>query len=142
MATFDFPLISGRSFMGFALKFKFSPKFKFGRPGARATEPMSSEQRQRLRAWGRAFRRNAAAWCAEYGESIPPPVWPPFPADLVGLPSGARTRAGTPCKRPARIPSGRCKFHGGQSTGPRTVAGKAKSAANWHCPKRKNDAAV
>lgn len=30
---------------------------------------------------------------------------------------GAKTRAGTPCKNPA-MPNGRCKLHGGKSTGP------------------------
>ena len=35
---------------------------------------------------------------------------------------GARTRAGTPCKAPA-MPAGRCRMHGGASTGPRTAEG-------------------
>ena len=35
---------------------------------------------------------------------------------------GARTRAGTPC-RAAAMPAGRCRIHGGASTGPRTVEG-------------------
>jgi len=35
---------------------------------------------------------------------------------------GARTRAGTPCRAPA-MPNGRCRLHGGKSTGPRTMAG-------------------
>jgi len=35
---------------------------------------------------------------------------------------GARTRAGTPCKGPA-MPNGRCRMHGGASTGPRTPEG-------------------
>jgi hypothetical protein len=41
----------------------------------------------------------------------------------------ARTRAGTPCVR--RVVSGkqRCPNHGGLSTGPKTVAGKARVAA-------------
>ena len=40
---------------------------------------------------------------------------------------GARTRSGSPCKNYAmRNGSGRCKFHGGMSTGPRTAAGKAR----------------
>ena len=38
----------------------------------------------------------------------------------------ARTRRGTPCKRPARLPVGRCKLHGGASTGPRTKDGLAR----------------
>jgi hypothetical protein len=45
-------------------------------------------------------------------------------------PCGARTRAGTPCKRNDVYWNGRCKLHGGLSTGPRTAAGKAKVAQN------------
>lgn len=41
----------------------------------------------------------------------------------------ARTRRGTPCQCKA-LANGRCKYHGGKSTGPRTTAGKAKSAVN------------
>jgi hypothetical protein len=36
------------------------------------------------------------------------------------------TRRGTLCKRPARLPVGRCKLHGGASTGPRTKDGLAR----------------
>ena len=44
---------------------------------------------------------------------------------------GARTRAGTPCKRKdIWYPSGRCKLHGGLSTGPKTKKGKRRSAKN------------
>ena len=35
---------------------------------------------------------------------------------------GARTRADTPCKGPA-MRNGRCRMHGGTSTGPRTSEG-------------------
>ena len=35
---------------------------------------------------------------------------------------GARTRASTPCKGPT-MPNGRCRMHGGASTGPRTPDG-------------------
>src|SRR5271157_511534 len=43
----------------------------------------------------------------------------------------ARTRKGTPCKGPA-MRNGRCRMHGGASTGPRTSASLAHSArANW-----------
>ena len=42
----------------------------------------------------------------------------------------AKTRLGGRCKaRPVRA-SGRCKWHGGCSTGPRTAEGKAKVALN------------
>jgi hypothetical protein len=41
---------------------------------------------------------------------------------------GARTRAGCACRQPA-MRNGRCRFHGGKSTGPRTAAGLAASRA-------------
>lgn len=41
----------------------------------------------------------------------------------------AKTRKGTPCRCKA-LSNGRCKFHGGLSTGPRTVEGKANAYAN------------
>jgi len=43
---------------------------------------------------------------------------------------GAKTRKGTPCKRRDIYENGRCRLHGGLSTGPRTEAGKRKSALN------------
>lgn len=39
---------------------------------------------------------------------------------------GARTRIGGACRQPA-MANGRCRLHGGKSTGPRTVAGLANS---------------
>src|SRR5215813_3224426 len=39
---------------------------------------------------------------------------------------GARTRAGCPCRQPA-MPNGRCRLHGGLSTGPRTAEGRRRS---------------
>lgn len=53
-----------------------------------------------------------------------------FPAILADLTCGARTRAGTPCKRRDLYRSGRCKLHGGLSTGPRTAKGKGRSERN------------
>jgi hypothetical protein len=44
---------------------------------------------------------------------------------------GARTRRGTSCMEPAMI-NGRCRMHGGKSTGPRTPEGLERSRkANW-----------
>lgn len=60
-------------------------------------------------------------WC-DYGGSFPP--------ECADLTCGARTRAGTPCKRRDLYRSGRCKLHGGLSTGPRTAKGKRLSARN------------
>ena len=41
---------------------------------------------------------------------------------------GARTRAGCPCRGPA-MKNGRCRMHGGASTGPKTAEGRARIAA-------------
>ncbi len=60
-------------------------------------------------------------WCWEGGQ---------LPPECLGMTCGARTRAGTPCKRRDLYRSGRCKLHGGLSTGPRTEAGKARSSRN------------
>lgn len=42
---------------------------------------------------------------------------------------GAGCRDGHPCGAPANGRGGRCKLHGGKSTGPRTVEGKARALA-------------
>jgi hypothetical protein len=42
---------------------------------------------------------------------------------------GAQTRAGCPCRQPA-MANGRCRLHGGKSTGARTAAGLARVRAN------------
>ena len=52
-----------------------------------------------------------------------------FGADWPGQRCGAKTRRGTPCQRPANKRNGRCRPHGGASTGPRTKEGLAKIAA-------------
>jgi hypothetical protein len=44
---------------------------------------------------------------------------------------GARTRSGGACRGPA-MANGRCRMHGGASTGPRTVAGRERARrAGW-----------
>lgn len=45
------------------------------------------------------------------------------PGDLsVAKRCGAKNRRGTPCQCPA-MPNGRCRLHGGLSTGPKTLEG-------------------
>jgi hypothetical protein len=48
---------------------------------------------------------------------------------LVAPRCGARTRAACSCRQPA-MANGRCRFHGGKSTGPRTEAGRARARTN------------
>ena len=52
-----------------------------------------------------------------------------FGPDWPGQRCGAKTRRGTACRRPASKRNGRCRLHGGASTGPRTEQGRAKIAA-------------
>jgi hypothetical protein len=54
------------------------------------------------------------------------------PGDFSTAPRcGAKTRGGPACMAPA-MPNGRCRMHGGTSTGPRTEIGLARSMrANW-----------
>ncbi|UXI01127.1 HGGxSTG domain-containing protein [Photobacterium sp. TY1-4] len=59
---------------------------------------------------------------------------------LTSLPlCGAKTRSGTPCKRRGNKRNGRCKLHGGRSSGAQTEQGKMTSRVNalkifpgWH----------
>ncbi|MBK5966173.1 hypothetical protein CCR95_19325 [Thiocystis minor] len=43
---------------------------------------------------------------------------------------GAQTRKGTSCKQTAIYSNGRCKYHGGLSTGPVTPEGREQSRIN------------
>jgi len=54
------------------------------------------------------------------------------PGDYLTAPRcGARTRRQTPCRGPA-MKNGRCRMHGGLSTGPRTPEGLERSQkARW-----------
>lgn len=69
----------------------------------------------------------------ESKQTLPP--HPIFPEECRGMMCGAKTRVGTPCKRKDLFLSGRCKFHGGMSTGPVTTEGKRKAANNGMAPK-------
>lgn len=53
-----------------------------------------------------------------------------LPPECIGITCGAKTRAGTPCKLSAIYINGRCKWHGGLSTGPRTEQGRQQSRIN------------
>ena len=48
-----------------------------------------------------------------------------FGPDWPGQRCGAKTCWGTGCQRPANKKNGRCRLHGGESTGPRTEGGRA-----------------
>lgn len=70
-------------------------------------------QAQLRRKWIAYWREVQEARDAGYSNHLP------FPQELHDLRCGAKTRAGTPCKMNALHRNGRCKLHGGMSTGPR-----------------------
>jgi len=53
------------------------------------------------------------------------------------VPCGARKKTGHPCKAKAEPGSNRCRFHGGKSTGPKTIDGKIKSLSKLSQYQRK-----
>lgn len=67
-----------------------------------------------------------------------PPQWlPPPPPPVIDmsrfadLRCGAKgKRTGKPCPLTSIYANGRCKFHGGMSTGPKSAEGKARAALN------------
>ena len=101
---------------------------------------LADERRKRWRAYHEECSRISAAHDSAVERFIaaggmaphpgPRPYYPRFPDDLRTLACGAKTRKGQPCKRTDIMLNGRCKFHGGMSTGPKTDAGRARSLAN------------
>ena len=78
----------------------------------------------------KAMARIRDEWKAG-GYQYPPPNYPSFPEICKGLKCEAKTRSGTPCKKDGTdYSNGRCKFHGGASTGPITKVGKTRVSQN------------
>lgn len=69
--------------------------------------------------WARASAAQAA------GKYVPS-----CPRFLRGLTCGARKKNGERCGSTTLWANGRCKFHGGKSTGPRTAEGRARALQN------------
>jgi len=68
------------------------------------------------------------------------PVPGPMTAAHAAPRCGAKTRAGHPCCGPA-MPNGRCRMHGGKSTGPRTLEGLERCRkAPWKHGRRSAEA--
>ena len=88
-------------------------------------------KRKRFKAYNKQREEAFKQWCDDGYKSQYPPRYIPMPDDLKDLRCEARTKAtGQPCKIKAIYSNGRCKLHGGLSTGPRTVDGKKHSAQN------------
>ncbi len=96
----------------------------------------TAEQRKRLKQHSQESERAYKVW-ADNGYQGRPET-PEMPEDLKDLQCGAKTKGtGQPCKLKSIYSNGRCKFHGGLSTGAKTAEGKAKVALNGLKPKRK-----
>lgn len=108
------------------------------------------ELRRRLKAWYKECERvdalrqyltrseeiaeRRALFFIDIGQ-IPPPLvlpdYPEFPPECVGMICGAKAKStGEPCKSKEIHKNGRCKFHGGLSTGPKSLAGKLAALEN------------
>lgn len=83
------------------------------------SHPSTPDLRRQWRQYWADFDKSRAPWRERGYTYPPPPPFPPLPQELAEMTCGARTRAGTPCKRRDLYRSGRCGLHGGLSTGPR-----------------------
>ncbi len=113
------------------------------------TGSTSPELRRRLKKHYKEVDRYSCEWEKEderryqllinEGQRLPDMKWnpPPFPKECRNMICGAKTRPGHPCKRRDLFTNGRCKFHGGASTGPISKEGKRRSALNGMRPKVK-----
>jgi|SRR6185369_6885142 len=98
---------------------------------------MSDKQRRIWRAFHAEADRRHLTWEKTGYDHRHRPQPVPYPDELVGMVCEAKTRKGTPCKSKALWINGRCRLHGGLSTGPTTQEGKRKAAENGKCPKGK-----
>ena len=75
-----------------------------------------------------------AAFFVHHGAWPPPlvlPSWPEFPLECRDMVCGGKgRRSKRPCQCKEIYSNGRCKWHGGASTGPKTAEGKARSQSN------------
>ncbi len=107
-------------------------------PVDQARNAISEDQKRIL--WRRHFEEHTHAFDAWWAAGTFPlrPAMPTFPEVCRGLACGAKTRAGSPCKLTSIFINGRCKLHGGMSTGPTTKRGKALAAQNGLTPKKQS----
>ena len=110
----------------------------------------SPELRRKLRAFWAEYDRVAALrrriveavkadeearfeFFCEHGYAPPVrfPKYPEFPPECLGMQCGAKAKStGEPCKSTQIFRNGRCKFHGGLSTGPKSAEGKLAALGN------------
>ncbi len=106
-----------------------------------STPELRKKWREHFKECGRIIMKYDSERECEWNEYIQNPVkksaptypiirLPKFPEELRGMTCGAQNRKGKPCGMRQIFISGRCKFHGGLSTGPKTKEGKKRSSMN------------
>jgi hypothetical protein len=87
------------------------------------TDPILREKQVKaLKAYYRDSNKQFAEWAANQRTSIESIPYPEF---CRGMKCEAKTRSGHPCKNDGtNCGNGRCKYHGGASTGATTPEGK------------------
>lgn len=92
------------------------------------------DRKQKLKLMAEHYRRSDAAfkrWVDSGYSHNAKPVSEPMPEWMADMRCEATTRAGTPCKRKDIYRNGRCKYHGGMSTGTQTPEGKARQLEGY-----------
>ncbi|WP_312758195.1 HGGxSTG domain-containing protein [Pantoea brenneri] len=92
---------------------------------------------KQLKAYHQRSRERFDRWQASGYRHELKPIHEPMPDELRHIPCAAKTRAGTPCKRTDISTNGRCKYHGGHSTGALTPEGKARQLEGYRRWQRK-----
>ena len=95
------------------------------------TDPtLRAKQVKTLKDWYNDGRKQSEEWAARRYRH-PPPESLPYPEICRGMKCEAKTRSGHPCKNDGTSwANGRCKYHGGASTGPVTPEGKKRVSMN------------
>jgi hypothetical protein len=95
------------------------------------TDPeLRAKQVKALKAYYRDSSKQFEAWAAA-GYGHPPPESLLYPEFCRDMKCEAKTRSGHPCKNDGTSwANGRCKYHGGASTGPVTPEGKKRVSMN------------
>jgi hypothetical protein len=86
------------------------------------------------RQWQLTYDDRGTDFYLEHGVWPPPPIlpsYPEFPAECFDIRCGAKAHSsGEPCRSKDIHKNGRCRFHGGLSTGPKTAEGKLAALGN------------
>lgn len=92
------------------------------------------DRKQKLKLMAEHYQRADTAfkrWADSGYKHSAKPVREPMPEWMADMRCEATTRAGTPCKLKTIYRNGRCKLHGGMSTGAKTPEGKARQLEGY-----------